>query len=192
MKIYGKVTFKSKSYSNQVTMEGVKSIISSLMNNDMAFISNILFITDESELQAITQNDTKSLASITWDDLYNNDNPRYNPSVVAGVIPNLDPESDSNYGKGSIVIAEPVATTIGEYVMRCNCVFSAGEWPSGTNTVLGMAIILNGSGNTMGNFGGSYKPTLSEKVLCFIKVNAQFRFDLDNEFSWEIYFNVTQ
>lgn len=188
MRIKGKVTFKEFSKSNHVTIEGARALMGCLTNNSMAYLSNILFITDYSKMAALKAAVADDLSAVTWEALYNSGNPYYNPSVCLGVT--TDPDNK----KGTIFLKQG-DNVDGSITLRANCEVAAGVAPQGGFTIYGMAFILNGRYTTMEeSVVSGYVPTEGgeELVLCFVDANTQVYSDLDNEFRWDIIFDVNQ
>lgn len=188
MKILGKVTFKDGSLSNHVTVEGARSLIGCLSSNSMAFISNILFITDFSKMEELSAVVSGNLHNVTWDTLYNGGDPFYDKSICLGVT------SDKEDKSGTILLVE--GESLNEVItLRANCYVEAGVAPSGGFTIHGMALVLNGRGTTMeGAKQSGYVPTEggSERVICFVRTNTQVYPNLDNEFRWDLIFDVSK
>ena len=188
MRIKGKVTFKEFSKSNHVTIEGARALMGCLTNNSMAYLSNILFITDFSKMSALKSAVANDLSAVTWDDLYNGGDPYYNPQVCLRVT------KDENNKKGTIFLKQG-DNVDGTITLRASCEIEAGIAPQGGFTIYGMAFILNGRYTTMEEATQSgYQPTEGgeELVFCFVEANTQIYAELDNEFRWDITFDVNQ
>lgn len=183
MKITGRVTFRDCSVKNSVTIEGARTIIGSLMNNSMGFITNILFVTDAdnfSKLQTAYQNDKHK---VTWDMLYNGGSPLYDVDNPLGLT------SSSEDKEGTIVLSDS-GELDSVISLDINAYIEEGILKSDGLSVYAMAVILNGSGQRMTD--GAYSPTGNERVLCFIDTITQLFKNVDNEFRWTLYFDVSQ
>lgn len=183
MKITGKVSFRDCSVKNSVTVEGARTIIGSLMNNSMGFITNILFVTDAdsfSKLQTAYQNDKHK---VTWDMLQNGGDVLYDKDNPLGLT------SDSSDKAGTIVLSDS-GELDSVISLDINAYIEEGVLKSEGLSVYAMAVILNGSGQKIGS--SPYQPTGNERVLCFVDKTTQLFQDVDNEFRWTLYFDVSQ
>lgn len=191
MRIQGVLRFNDKLKHNQVTLEGAKSIVDSLINNKMGYITNILFITDEqllnSLLQAPSVNET--LMEISWEDV--NNLPGYG-KVYSDVCYGYVSSSRLDPSDGCIVISEQSGDA--SITIRCNCYFDKGTVnPQFDGTpVLAMILVLNGSG--LPNQTGQYNPTGNERILSFVQVpgGLQIASTEDTSFTWDITVSVVQ
>lgn len=185
MLLQGRVIFGSKTKSNNVTVEGAMAILDSLTNNDVGFISNILFITDLEKRQELEDRVDSDFHKVTWDILYNGGNPLYDSRYCFGVTTN----PDNNKGTIHLVQGQESGNRI---ILKMNCTMEPGVAPLEGFTALGMAVILNGRGTTF--VDGSYVPSDGggEKVLCYVNSNVAFSYTSDNEFDWELILDVSQ
>lgn len=185
MLIQGRVIYGSRSRSNNVTVEGAMAILDSLTNNDVGFISNILFITDLEKRQELETMVDSDFHKVTWDILYNGGSPYYDPRYCFGVT--VDP--DNNKGTIHLVQGQESGNRV---TLKMNCNLEPGVAPVEGFTALGMAVILNGRGSTF--VDGDYVPSDGggEKVLCYVNTNLAFSYYSDNEFDWELILDVSQ
>lgn len=182
MKIYGKVSFKDSVVSNTVTVEGARTIINSLMNNSMGFISNILFITDADKLLQLRDAIQDDNHRVTWDILRNGGSPLYNAKNALGITIDPDDKSGTIYLTDAGESASVLSLNIRAFAER-------GVLPQDGLSVYAMCIILNGSGQRIGQ---EYQETGNERVLAFVDKSTQLYNNVDNEFRWTVYFDVSK
>lgn len=186
MKLTGYLTFAGGSTKfNQATMEGASSLAGCLVNNSMAAISNVVFITDQSKLDYLMSDSAAAGNSmyVNWEQLYNGGDPLYDLEFCAGVGVEL--------GKGSLQLITSSANT-GVYSIRCECRFDIGEFPLSQDTIKALALVINGNSSQGGMV--SYTPSGNEKVLCFVNLGTfvEFSNTVDNEFSWTVNISVVK
>lgn len=185
MNITGRVITSTCTSHNQVTLEGAQAVVNCLLNNEMNYITNILFITSQSSIDAIYNEVRENIELVNWkmiETLYNKEVYAYTSS------------SSTSPSYGQITKTTQLQEDEQRVLLRCDVLFDVGTIPADfiATPPLALLLVLNGNTSTP-QFGVKpYEPTGNEKVLAYIKlVNPlQMNSEEATKFTWEIYVSV--
>lgn len=190
MKITGTVTAGQQFIkSNQVTIEGAKALISCLNHNTLAYITNILYVTDFSKAEALMSSaGVGNSKFVDWADVVSGANPQnwtINSSIVSSVT-----DSDTLSKQGNFTISDLVNSDPAVQGIRCKCQWDVGTWVFPNTAIYGLLLVLNGNLSTGQD---SYSPTGQERVLAYLDLlstpldMSKYR---NNSFTWDIKISV--